>query len=660
MEYLNTYLDNIKTKNLAQANSIKNTAETIGKEYLSKFDFCSHKMGLLFGNVQSGKTGQVFGVVCKAVELGFQFFILLTTDNVALQKQTYERTERDLEQQNGFVVCSEEDEQKFRSHGVKPVIIVLKKNSKILKEWTNKLKNIDDLKGNPLFIIDDEADLASTGSNDLEDNRYANMAIKNLLETIPNYNYLSVTATPQAQVLLNENDAVKPKHVFTYEPGQGYMGIEEFFSEESFFDFVDGDEWDNKEINIIPESLKNAIIRYFINISYMILDKGFISSTTMLIHTSVAIEDHYKLMRLLIKYKDNLIRILKLDKQTLDYNLLINQIKMIFDESKFDISWDDDYILLLIKIIECTNINIINSDSDDVIIENINNIVLGSKKVERGVTMDNLLVTYITNYHDGVTAVDTILQRARWFGYREGIRKYIKIFITRDLFKEYKECILPAENELWNRLKNAEENDNFHEFEKYISLNGRSAPTNKVRTTRSSGEKILFYDSSVDREIEIERNAKSIYLHFAKQDRKIINIVGRSYTGLIGLKFLDFCEQIKESKIYETIGIDQYFWSEIRQKADNYPFCVLFLDENGKDDFRERTPENGKYQLFEGSNDDTNFPGEQALYKVDGLHDKVVVCLHKIRDKLDNKLRYYVSLHLPKDNIFIGKFYVKD
>ncbi len=153
MEYLNTYLDNIKTKNLAQANSIKNTAETIGKEYLSKFDFCSHKMGLLFGNVQSGKTGQVFGVVCKAVELGFQFFILLTTDNVALQKQTYERTERDLEQQNGFVVCSEEDEQKFRSHGVKPVIIVLKKNSKILKEWTNKLKNIDDLKGNPLFLL---------------------------------------------------------------------------------------------------------------------------------------------------------------------------------------------------------------------------------------------------------------------------------------------------------------------------------------------------------------------------------------------------------------------------------------------------------------------------------------------------------------------------
>ena len=80
------------------------------------------------------------------------------------------------------------------------------------------------------MIIDDEADLASTGSNDLEDARFANTAIKNLLESLPNYNYLSVTATPQAQVLISDEDAVKPKHVFTYEPGKGYMGINEFFT----------------------------------------------------------------------------------------------------------------------------------------------------------------------------------------------------------------------------------------------------------------------------------------------------------------------------------------------------------------------------------------------------------------------------------------------
>ncbi len=630
-------------------------------------------IGMLVGKVQSGKTTVFSAVISRYFDKGYDLCIILTSLENVLHDQTYERmnavfkakepSKIDIFNCDSFLLRNsykrlEKIKDDFKNNH-KYIVTILK--NKQIEKINEVLVQHKLWKNRKILIIDDEADLASTGSNYIEENRYANFAIKNLLESLSNYNYLSVTATPQAQVLLGDDDAVKPKHVFTYDPGKGYMGIEEFFNDESFFTFVDGDEWTEKQIEIIPESLKIAIIQYFINISQMILDKGFISSTTMLIHTSVAIEDHYKLMRLLIKYKENLLRMLNLDEKNLDYELTIKQFKEVFDQTNLEnIIWDDDYVKLIKKIIEYTNINIINSNSDDVIIENINNIVLGSKKVERGVTMENLLVTYITNYHDGVTAVDTVLQRARWFGYREGIRKYIKIYITKDLFKQYKEYILPSENELWQRLKEAEANDNFREFQKYISLNGRSAPTNKVKTIRSSGEKILFYDSSVERDLEIERNAKSIYLYFAKQQRSIINIVGRSYTGIIGLKFLDFCEQIKENKIYETIGIDQYFWQEIRKKADNYPFCLLFFDDNGKDDFRERTPENGKYQLFEGSNEETNFPGEQALYRVEGLHDKIVICLHKIRDKLDNKLRYYVSLHLPKDNVFMGKFYVND
>lgn len=51
----------------------------------------SHEVGLLFGNVQSGKTGQMFGVISKAADLGFSVFLLLTTDNIVLQQQTIDR-----------------------------------------------------------------------------------------------------------------------------------------------------------------------------------------------------------------------------------------------------------------------------------------------------------------------------------------------------------------------------------------------------------------------------------------------------------------------------------------------------------------------------------------------------------------------------------------
>lgn len=43
----------------------------------------------------------------------------------------------------------------------KPTVIVLKKNGRILKQWKNNFSSTSFCAGNPLFIIDDEADAAS-------------------------------------------------------------------------------------------------------------------------------------------------------------------------------------------------------------------------------------------------------------------------------------------------------------------------------------------------------------------------------------------------------------------------------------------------------------------------------------------------------------------
>ena len=80
MPYLKNYLDKIIERgNTGLAESISATAEDVGNNYLKKFSFTSHEIGLLFGNVQSGKTGQMFGIMCKATDLGFPVFVLLTT-----------------------------------------------------------------------------------------------------------------------------------------------------------------------------------------------------------------------------------------------------------------------------------------------------------------------------------------------------------------------------------------------------------------------------------------------------------------------------------------------------------------------------------------------------------------------------------------------------
>lgn len=55
------------------------------------------------------KLVKMFGIICKANDLGFPVFVLLTTDNVVLQ-QTLERVKSDLD---GFCICGENDGRLF-------------------------------------------------------------------------------------------------------------------------------------------------------------------------------------------------------------------------------------------------------------------------------------------------------------------------------------------------------------------------------------------------------------------------------------------------------------------------------------------------------------------------------------------------------------------
>ena len=160
MKYLDTYLKTIERRGNKQlADSIRKTVDNIAPKYLEEFSFCDHEVGLLFGNVQSGKTGQMFGVISAAADLGFPVFLILTTDNVILQQQTIERVRDDLK---GFCICDEYDSEVFAENCLmEPAIIVLKKNVRTLKQWSNILGSTGFMRGNPLFIIDDEADAAS-------------------------------------------------------------------------------------------------------------------------------------------------------------------------------------------------------------------------------------------------------------------------------------------------------------------------------------------------------------------------------------------------------------------------------------------------------------------------------------------------------------------
>lgn len=229
MTYLEKYLKRITDRgNIKLAESVAKTAEDIGNKYIKNFSFMSHEVGLLFGNVQSGKTGQMFGVISKAADLGFSVFLLLTTDNIVLQQQTIDRVKADLPD---YCICGENDDSIFlQNELMQAVIIVIKKNVRVLRKWSNVFASTGFMRGNPLFIIDDEADAASL--NTLV-NKNKQSSVNKFLDKIKNESscsiYLQVTGTPQALYLQTQTSGWQPMFTYYFKPGDGYLGGDFFF-----------------------------------------------------------------------------------------------------------------------------------------------------------------------------------------------------------------------------------------------------------------------------------------------------------------------------------------------------------------------------------------------------------------------------------------------
>lgn len=285
MQYLKTYLQKITDRgNIKLAESISKTSEDVGNKYIKTFSFSSHEIGLLFGNIQSGKTGQMFGIMCKAADLGFPVFVLLTTDNVVLQQQTLNRVKSDLE---GFCICGETDTSLFVENSlIQPAIIVLKKNVRILKLWANIINSTGFMKGNPLFLIDDEADAASLNTLVNKDRK---SSINKYLETIKNSTssslYLQVTGTPQAIFLQTIASGWHPYFTYYFQPGDAYLGGDFFFP-------IGGKPACISFLEMLKNPTRDVVIRH-IAVSAQILLSGERVSNC-LFHPSVRVATHEK------------------------------------------------------------------------------------------------------------------------------------------------------------------------------------------------------------------------------------------------------------------------------------------------------------------------------------------------------------------------------
>lgn len=453
MNYLENYLKRVERDKPALAPALKESAEQFTKKYLDPFDFNSHVSGLLFGHVQSGKTGQMLSIAAAAADHGFKFFILVTTDNVILQKQTLERAKLALGGfMAGFNVLGEMDEQAFLTRGLQmPTLLVLKKNSSVLKTWANNISSNPTYRDEPLMILDDEADASSLNT---KVNKQEQSTINRLLEKInkqaPSSMYLHITATPQSLVLQVAQSGWKPEFSFYLPPGKGYLGGDFFYGEDShcLVETEDGERDELINATHVPDGLRKAALHFLIAASERFLTKSS-EVCTMLIHPGLRISEHDVVSNKIELFLEGVKTDLIAGSKTLEFDLRDAWERLA--KTKSDIKPFDEIMAYLASDMPPANIVVLNSKAPDgTSYEKGLNIVIGGNTLGRGVTFPGLHVVYYCRSSKKPQA-DTYWQHARIFGYDRD-PGLCRIFSPRPLIKLFRE-LNDANNALFDTLQ---------------------------------------------------------------------------------------------------------------------------------------------------------------------------------------------------------------
>ena len=444
MSYIGTYLNTLQSNELRE--SVVNTSNELVSNISSRFSFASQLNCLLLGNVQSGKTGQMLGAISLLADKGYRLFILLTTDNVDLQRQTYNRVKKSL---LDFNVISEKEEVLFEQVRLtKPTVIVLKKNSRVLRKWKDILVNTDICHGLPLVIFDDEADAASLNTK-VNSNKVSpiNRNLSLIKKTSTSSVYIEVTATPQAVLLQSLVSGWRPSFVTYFKPGSQYLGGNFFYSDPTSYcaKFTEDNELDKiiaDDDTVTPDGLRDSILTFLEVCAYKKI-KGE-TNCNFMIHPNVKIDVHNKFVNRVQEF----LNLLEVSQNEKGFEKALKNIWTDLQHTKPDFPSFEDIQNGVTDILDNTEIMVVPLNSKSFVCRDSTNpdaldlskgfnIVIGGNTLGRGITFPHLQTVYYCRSAKRMQA-DTFWQHSRIFGYdRE--KELVRIFIPQPLYKFFVE-----------------------------------------------------------------------------------------------------------------------------------------------------------------------------------------------------------------------------
>lgn len=448
--------------------------------------------GLVMGDVQSGKTANYCGLVCKAADAGYKVIVLLTGTIEELRSQSQERLDEGFVGQDSddiiegirsgvigagryresipnvltsvnsdFLTANQKSLKGIPLQGLsEPVLLVMKKNNTALKrllvflqgQMRHGAKQLD----LPLLLIDDEADNASVNAKKDESPATINKLIRELLDQFKRASYVGYTATPFANIFINpdpdRNDLFPSNFIYGLKAPNRYIGAASIFSDGGnhsgqLVDITDAEavfpEKHDKhlEVTTLPESLEDAIGVFLVSTAIRDLRDESLRHRSMLVNVSrftqvqAAIAERIKLH--LYALQTEIKQYLAADELWERHPALVNLHRLYKEHYEGSgVPWESVRHKLFDSIasVKVLTINQKTETEDKLNYRKYRNTEKGRRVIAvGGLTLSRGLTLEglcVSYFYRHSKAYDTLLQMGRWFGYRPGYEDLCRIWMT--------------------------------------------------------------------------------------------------------------------------------------------------------------------------------------------------------------------------------------
>ena len=511
------------------------------------------RRGMVVGHVQSGKTANYTGLICKAADAGYQLIVVIAGVHNNLRNQTQIRIDegfvgRDSARmlsngQDRIIGVGQFDSSKepvtftnskrdFNKavatsvgvglHGLKnPAVFVIKKNSSTLKNLLEWLKE-HSRRGNrttidaPMLLIDDEADNASINTKHGKGEvTRINGQIRDLLKMFERSCYVGYTATPFANIFIDpdSNDEMLGEDLFpkdfivSLDPPTNYFGANRVFLEdadaiirpiEDNEDFLPLKHATDFQMATLPPSLVSAVRAFIVARAIRLLRGHERAHCSMLVNASIKNDVQRQLknqLHLVLERIQQSVRVqaaLPPDQALRDPEIsaLQETWKTEFGEAAgFD--WPEVQSRLLDSASPVRTV-LINSKSKDAL-DYADNAASGLNVIAIGgfaLSRGLTLEGLMVSYFlRNSMMYDTLMQMGRWFGYRPGYEDLCRVWMP-EAAQGWYEHIAEATEELREELRVMQA---ANATPQQFGLKVRSDPETLIVTARNkmgTGEKL--------------------------------------------------------------------------------------------------------------------------------------------------------------------------